>query len=524
MGSILRLLAAALLFTLPAGAAAAAPATPTVEAHVGGLTLAPDGPEKITMMWLRATDATLSEHSFTMTVDFTDIAGFAEFNMGLVVSSEFNTIGSLAGSPAESPGPCQRTDTTFTCAWDETIYRPDTISAFGLLMAEPKDGAVAGAEGKVAITTRIDGGEATTTESTVRVGVAVDVAAAEDLEVSTVAGEAANTSPAVRNAGSADVNGVVMYVASDARLLLDTSYSNCRYGDGRMACVFDDVVPAGGGRVLDQPLRLRPPADSVPGSQAQVVVQWMTKTEWEDFAPGLPEDFLDVPGVDPPLTLTEAAGAQADPESDIEPENDTGTITLTVTGTDAPDFAAIGAQVTSDPSGSATIQVGARNVGPGTLYPDLYPNNQVHTQVVLPSNVEVRSADDRCEQNGETFVCYATETMEPGYGDTFDFALQVQAGPGRAGQAAVADTLTGQAGAEAADSANNLADIVVTRADGGGSGGGLPVTGSQAAGTAAVGLAMIAIGLIAVRRHRRPVCAHAVRGTGPGRHRKGTAR
>ena len=532
MASILRVLAVVFLLVLPAGPSAAAPVEATVEPHLGSLTLAPGGPDKLTLLWMQATGTPQTSHHFAMTVDYAAVAGFADVEVllgSLSVESYRAAADDVQTSPATSSGPCtQTTATMFTCGWDGVLYKSDSLYAAGLVSAKPKSTAVTGDEGKITVTARIDDGTPATTESTVRVGEGVDLASGSDQEVSAKAGGTANTTPVVRNSGTTAVNGLVMFLDADPRLLGTSSYSNCEYGEGSVVCTFDTVLAVGQSYALSDPISLGPPAGSVPGSQAQAVVQWLTATEWQDLSESLPDDFLGEAGTGDPLELTEAVAGQDQPQSDVEPENDAGTITLTVTGGESPDLAALGARVTGTPAADLVISVGTVNLGPGTLHPDLYPNNQVAAQIRLPANVTALDVDPRCRENGTLYLCYATATMAPGDGDTYGFVVRLDASRGEAGQVQVDDLLPTVAGIRAANQENNVAPIVVTAS--GGTGGGLPITGStvrlqDVLGMAATGAAFIVVGtLLTVRRDRRPVGAHAVRSTGRGRRRKGTPR
>jgi hypothetical protein len=391
--------------------------------------------------------------------------------------------------------------------------------AVALVVAAPTESAVTGDNGKVVVTAQIDDATPSAVEATVQVGEGVDLAAGSGQEIEAEPGGSASTTPTVSNTGSIPVDGVVMFMDADPRLLGDNSYSNCQYGDGEVVCSFDTTLAAGQSYAVSEPITLTPPADSVNGSQAQAVVQWMTSTEWADWRDALPDDFLGDAGTGDPLELTPVAEGQGAPQSDVEPENDTGTITLTVAGADEPDLAALGADVTAAPS-QVAIAVGTRNLGPGTLHPDLYPNNQVAAEIRLPGNVTAIGVDSRCGDHGDSYVCYATRTMAPGDRDTFTFALRVDDRKGSAGQIEVGDVLPSIAGVRAAAQQNNVASIVIT-----GSGAGLAVTGPNALRTAVTGAAFVVVGLLlAVRPRRRPIGAHAVRVTGRGRRRKGAAR
>ena len=303
----------------------------------------------------------------------------------------------------------------------------------------------------------------------------------------------------------------------------ESSYKNCQYGTGAFVCTFDTTINAGSSYALSSPIKFTAPADSVPGSQSQAVVSWMTATEWEDLADVLPDGYLAEAGTDDPLELEESASSQSTPQSDVLPDNDTSVVTLTVTGSGVPDMAAIGTRVTGA-SSEVTIRVGTANAGPGTLHPDIYPNNRVTSLVTLPGNVKATKVDDRCEPAGTgKYLCNTSTTLAPGDQEYFGFVLKLKTSQGTAGQIEVGDVLPSITGVQAAADGNNVASIVVTGTGGSGGGGdgGLPTTGSDAVDTAVAGFGLVILGaLMTVRRSQRLVYPHAVGETGRGRRRR----
>jgi hypothetical protein len=517
MASILRVLAALFLLALPAGAASAAPAESTIEPQLGTLTIAPGSPEKLTILWLRITATPSVEHHFSLKLDFSDVASFATVEVYL---NGTDSVGA-GEAPVVPSGPCARTPTSFTCEWDETIYTSQTLSYIALLSAEPKATAVTGDSGEIVTSAQIDGGTPSTSRSTVRVGEAVDIAAGGAQEVSATAGSTASTTPVVRNTGNAPIDRSVMFVEASPELLGKSSYRNCRYGKGALVCTFDTALNAGSSYAVSSPIKLTPPADSIPGSQAQAVVSWMTATEWEDLADVLPAGYLTETGTDDPLDLEETAASQSTPQSDVQADNDTGVVTLTVTGSGAPDMAAIGTKVTGARSG-VIIRVGTANAGPGTLRPDLYPNNRVTALVTLPGNVKAAQVDPRCAAAGTgKYLCDTSTTLEPGDQEYFGFVLNLKKSHGTAGQIEVGDVLPSITGVQAAAEANNVAEITVTGTGGSGGGSGLPVTGSDAIDTAVLGFGLVILGtLLTVRRSQEFVYQQAGGESGRGRRRR----
>jgi hypothetical protein len=531
MRSILRILTVALLLAVPVAPAAAAPASPTIEPHLGTITLAPGGPEKITLLWLRITAAPQTEHRFTLTVDHSDVTDFAAVELivdpdsdtGLAAAARKSSAPASTASAGES-GPCSTTASTVSCSWHGAVHESDMLALAALVSVKPTSSAAVGDEGTIMTHARIDDREIATTESAVRVGEGVDLAAGDTQEVAAAAGGTASATPVIRNAGTTAATGVAVVVDAAPDLLGASSYSNCRYGGGTFICTFDDTLAAGGSYELTSPIRLGPPAGSVPGSVAQVLVHWLTAADLADLIEAIPDGLLGDPGTGAALGLTPLATGQAEPQSDTEPLNDAGTITLTVTGSDDPDIAAVGAEVTAGADGTATIDVGSRNIGPGTLRPDLYPNNELPSVVSLPGNVSALVVDPRCDPTGDgRYICSADTTLPPGSRLDYGFALRVDTSQGEAGQVQVANVLPSFAGVRATAQDNNVARIVVTGS--GGAGGGLPITGPGALGLAVAGLGLVAAGaLLTVVLIRRPVCAHAGGESGRGRRRKGTAR
>jgi hypothetical protein len=551
MASILRVLAALSLLALPAAPAAAAPAETTVQPFVGRITLAPGSPEKLTLLWLRVSAPETAEHHISLTLDYSGIASFATVDFALTTANSDampSATSSSGSAAADATGPCTTAGTAFTCEWDDLIYESDTKLAYaGLVSATPKDTATTGVEGELQVTAKIDDGAAASATSVVRVGEAVDLDAGDAAEVTAAAGGTTSVTPVIRNGGATTIEGAVLVFAASPQLLGATNYRNCQYGDGTVACTFDTALEQGASYRLSSPFQLRPPTDAVPGSQAPAVAQWTTASEWEDFAEVVDDDFWGESGTGGELELEPVAGSQAAaPQSDVTPLNDTTVITLTVSGSREPDLAAVGTKVTKAKS-QVTIRVGAANRGPGTLRPSLFGNNQVPALVRLPTNVTAVQVDPRCDEVAtRTYVCATTTTLRPDDREYFNFVLHVDKASGKGGQIEVADTLPTitstrsgsrlktkagtavspkagtEVGAKATGLANNVAQIVVTST--GGSGGGLPITGSAGSavvGTASAGLGLVALGsLLATRRPQRPVYAHAMREPRRGRHRK----
>ena len=549
MSRIGRAFAAVLLLTfslaLPAGPAAAA--TPALEPHLGRVTLAPGGGEKLTLLWLRVATDTEAAHHFAITVDYGDVAGFATVDLALAFSASAAAARAADATPvassSDTSGPCENTGTAVTCAWDWYFPEADLVLPIAFVSARPTSDAADGDDGTVTVTAKLDDSTTGTSTSTIRVGTAVDLAAGASDEIGAAPGTTTPVTPPVSNAGAAAVDGAALVLAGPSSLLGATSYSNCRYGDDLIMCTFDTTIGAGESYTPSQPFTLTPPADSVPGSVGEFAAQWLTGAEYEDYVDIFPDDtdeYLGTPGTGEPLELTASTGTQsAPPQSDVNSQNDAATYTMTVSGSETPDLAAIGATHSAAVGSEIPIEVGMGNRGPGTLHPELYENNQMTAEVRLPANVTAIDIDTRCDEAGSdglTYTCTLSRALAPGDQDVFGFSVQLVSRDGEAGTVEVADTLAstststttstgasaGKVGVRAANAANNTARIVLTAS---GSGAGLPITGPHVAGIGATGIALIVIGLLlSVRRGRRPVGAHARGKWGRYGRRKGSAR
>jgi hypothetical protein len=497
---ILRGLVVVLLILLPEPAAGA-PGAPTLEARLGQITVAPGGPVKTTLLWLQPSAVAGTTRHFTLMLDFGPVAAFAEVEVGFSAIS----VREIRTSSAEPDGPCGRTTTTVVCTWDGVVYANEGLYPVGYVTARPKAAARTGDSGEIAVTGRVDAGPATTTTSALRVGAAVDLAAVAGIEVTARPGATATAAPMVRNTGKVATGGAVMLLDADPRLVSASSHRNCRYSPGTTICLFDTPLAPGRRYAVSEPLRLHPPADSVPGSRAHVYVQWMTPTEWSDWTGLFPETFFGRPGTGPPLALTMAATALEAPQADVRPENDSAPITLTVAGAGHPDLAAIGARLSATVGEDVAITVGLRNLGPGTLHPDLYANNQVSARIELPGAVTATEDLPECggTWDGEKMLdysCAITVVLPPGRQAGFTIPARVGRSRDRTGRVEVVDVLPAAAGQRATGQRNNVAPIVIEVA-----GADLPITGPGPVGLGGAGLALIAIGLLAVRRLRNSI-------------------
>lgn len=527
MSMISRLLTGVLLAIVPTVPAGAAPPAPAAEPRLGRLTLGPGGPEKLTLLWVRPEHVTpATEHRVRLTVDASAVTRFADVDLALIDHSVAITADE-ARSSGPGPGPCRRSAGTFSCDWTATFFQEGSLEPVAVLVARPRSAAATGDQGEIVVTTRLGDGPARTGTSAVRIGQGVDLAAGEPIEVRAAPGRTVTATPTVR-VGAAGVDGVVLVLDADQRLLGRSSHRNCRYYGTAVVCTFATALQPGRSYAVTTPFVLRPPADAVPGSEAPLRHQWLTAADWADWRASIPDDDLGAPGTGDELALVEVTAAQSDPQVDVQPLNDSSVITLTVAGAGRVDLAAVGSRHTAAVGSAVVLTAGVRNRGPGTLRPDLFPNNAVAATVRLPRNVRPTDADSLCGRAwdvGEVveYHCELRGTLAPGHQATFGFPVETVDDCGTAGSVEVADRLPGVAFGRATGRGDDVAAITVRVP--GARCGALPITGPAARGLALAGSVLIAVGLVlAVRRVRRPVCEHAERETRPPTTAEGTMR
>lgn len=529
MSRIWRAFAAVLLLTLTLvlPAAPAAAAVSQLATHLGGLTLAPGGGQKLTLLWLRVASDSEAQHHFAVSLDYSKVAGFASVDLalafdasaaaarsaGLTQTSGLARSSPATTSPSTTSDACAHSGTVISCAWDWYFPKTDLVLPIAYVVATPTDDATDGDEGTVTVAAKIDDDTTAGGDATIQVGTPVDLAAGAGQEIPAAPGANATISPSVSNPGTTAVDGAVL-VMDASSLLGTTSYSNCRYGDDLVTCTFDDTIAAGSTYTLAQPFTLTPPADSIAGSVNETVTQWLTGSEYDDYLglyPDTTDEYVGKAGTGAALELTEStsAAAQDAPQSDINSENDAAVYQLTVSGSGTPDLAAVGAKRQAAKIGDEVdIEVGLRNKSSGTLHPELYANNAVTALVQLPANTSALAADSRCAEHwydGDRveYLCTLGRSLAGGSDAAFAFALLVEKRRGTAGTVTVSDALS----TTAASSTDNTAKITITAA---GSDAGLPITGPDAVKTAFTGLALVVVGLLlTVRPPRRRVGAHA---------------
>ncbi|HET6482875.1 MAG TPA: hypothetical protein VFG35_22960 [Actinoplanes sp.] len=492
------------LALLPVSPALAAPTSAVAEPHVQPVTLTPGGPEKNTLIWVRTRNVEPGTRArVEVTVDLGGATGFADVRVGPGFLSTKPTSAKLDGLVVDEPDTataCLRTGEKILCSWTATLSAATSFEYPALLSVVPKKTAKIGDTAGVTMSAKLGEGAASTGTTVFRVGEGVDLAAGADRVLRAAPGRPIKFTPAVRNAGATTIDGAVLILPADPRLLGPSSYRNCRYDFG-LICTFDNALQPGLRYALAKPITLRAPADAVPGSAVRMVDQWMTKAEWAETE----QTEYGTPGTGAPLTLDVVVPSLDDkPQVDVLPENNYTATTFTVTGKRRPALAAAGVRRTAAIGGSFVLSPGLANFGPGTLRPDMFPNNRLGVTVLLPANVTVHSEPENCFP-GEDDVRYCLLGREVGAGQraTFPFQVTVADNCGDSGRIEFADRLPDQDGVVAKGRENAQLSVNVPGATCAATV--LPITGPGAGGVALIGVLLVALGLALALVHRRSV-------------------
>ncbi|GLY07218.1 hypothetical protein Acsp01_75970 [Actinoplanes sp. NBRC 101535] len=199
----------------------------------------------------------------------------------------------------------------------------------------------------------------------------------------------------------------------------------------------------------------------VTGSILTATTVWTTAAEWSDMTSVFDGGTPAVPGTGPELTLTELTGAAAEPQADLDQENNHALLDMAIGGGPATDLAVLGARGSAPVGGRLTLRVTLVNHGPRRIRPDLYLNNMVTLEVRPPGNTEIVGSD--CLPIRERMLwCYPSKPLAAGASQTFAVRLKVTKGSPTPGRVRFGAQMSGYARPVDPDRANDSAEIVVT--------------------------------------------------------------
>jgi LPXTG-motif cell wall-anchored protein len=418
---------------------------------------------------------------------------------------------------------CPAVGTLITCTLDGPVLFAGQGSMRALLAVQVtgKAGATEGADGRLNIAVLTGGrtpeaippvtSSPDPTGTDVTIGEGVDLAGFNNTQASEVAaGAAVDTGLKVANTGTKTAHGVVLVLLGwDPSLVEARGFRNCSYGV-LTTCTFDDDLAPGTTYELSSPMRLKIPADAAAGSRARVFGSWYEKPDFVNLFIGIsgdgPSGLPSTDGTGPEVHLRPVAKPAVTPGKDAEPDNNVLLNEVTVTGGEKPDEAAVGATVTGAVGEKVAAKVGFVNNGPGTLYHWTFGNTDVVTEVKVPAGLTVIKADKFCLPVAvDDYVCFtsgkytaAKPSTKAKASTVYDFTFKVKSASTAGTVVINGDELSGRYELDRS-AGDDTAALKVEL----GEGGGLPVTGSNAAVIGGAGVLLAAAGVFGVVLFRR---------------------
>ncbi|MEU4423772.1 hypothetical protein AB0F81_24340 [Actinoplanes sp. NPDC024001] len=413
-----------------------------------------------------------------------------------------------------------------TCKADAviTVGPNGLIGRFRAAVKAAADAEV-GTVGEIKATLRAEGRSPVVHTAKVEVAETVNLAAGKPGSVSVAPGADFTAPLEVRNTGPTTIKGAAVNIFGDDAMLATVRHANCRYrSDGRpFGCVFDQELKPGVTYRVGLGLRLA--ADAYAPSEILTDYRWLTRDDyddeaqrWDDLGHPLPGEF----GTGPRLRLEEVATTAAKAkQTDPDDSDDQQSITVTVTGKQGFDLAAIGAKATGKAGAEVDVTVSVQNKGPATRYDSHLRVPGIVGVVTLPPGTEVVKKERSCVPAGDTYRCQAAGLLRAGEMTRWTFTLKItKVVPDATGSIEANPTVP-----DGYDDANNSAPIVLNAASGedtddeaggeaggdeaggagdnGEDGGTLPITGPGGAVLGVAGAALVAAGLLGFAAARR---------------------
>ncbi|MET8151367.1 hypothetical protein ACIBSW_25475 [Actinoplanes sp. NPDC049668] len=358
-----------------------------------------------------------------------------------------------------------------------------------------------------------------TTITVVRAAQGVDLEVADIDDVSLAPGKSAPIPLAVRNNGNKAVEGFVVAFPGDRYLSFPNSYRNC-VDEQELAgviCFFEQALAPGDVLTFDEskPMNVKVAANAA-GPADYLAGVFAFDVDRPDSAVAAARKSAAKRSGDR-LVLVPARSAKAVTvyESDLNDWDNVTSFLVKVSANPA-DLVAIGGTFTGEIGDTRTIKVGVRNDGPADSVEPV-PGGYLSTSVTIPSGLKLTKVDRNCvpsadgepdwdqwgKISGHYYACVPRQGLAKGAEARFSFTAKIENGRNEDG-----GVLSVNGGAQDPKTANNTAfiDVSVT-GSGGGSGGGLPVTGAPAGLLAGGGALLLIGGVIAfvLARRRRIV-------------------
>jgi hypothetical protein len=408
----------------------------------------------------------------------------------------------------------------------ETELGPDPQGGSFDPFLKASGSAVAGETGTIKATFTADGATEAVAEATVKVADDVDLAAGESSEISAKPGAAFDAVLEVTNTTTKVAHGAGVRAYTDYPFQAAEKFANCVYdGDRLVGCVFEQDLEAGTAYEVVVPYRLR--EDSMAPGSVGGEFEWLTADDYNDKVKALSSGVA-VAGAGSELKLRPVVSAKRAPETDGNPENNWQNVTVTASGKQGADVAAIGAKVRGEVGDVVDAKIGLRNNGPATIDRNRSGESASVVMLTIPVGTKVATVPDGCqvaewgktEPNAVQYICETGFLLKAGETKTWTFGLRIEK---------VHVDATGAVETNPAcecswfnkdiDGSNDLAKLIVNPSDeeepgeepgtgggGGGAGdGGLPITGPQGTAIALTGALLVVAGVLGflVARRRR---------------------
>lgn len=496
--------ALAAVTAVPGAAGAAAKAAPRL--GLFDVVLPQDFDAKRTWIWTRFVPGSAPPvpvpEGARLTIDLADLAGVA------------------TATPRDGGWSCRASGATLTCAW--TGY---FMQGMNLDLA-PAPGASEGDSGQVRVKFDVPGRGSATGSMTVKIATVVDLAdASGEVRVTGAPGDDVTSPVRVRNLGPVAADGAVAFLTRPYRVRFTERFSNCDYSPsfyGRAefaACRFDAVVPPGATYEVSPAPPMRITADASAG-EALASILWFTPADWAVARQGYEAGGqVFTPGTGPELRLIEVAGQRAGSQTDVDMTNNWGSVSVEVTGSKTADVAAVPATITGRVGESVTMRLGNHNFGPVSV-DHSWPQDEpaVFLQVKVPTGVTVTATRSNCwatkpnppdahfVPGAAEYVCGDGSVHPAGETIWFEMTFRIDRKvAGAEGRLAITGFPDAPALPNDPNRSNNTAllKVRVLGDDGGGSAGGLPVTGAGTGAIALAGAALLLAGTLVLLVTRR---------------------
>ncbi|GIF65236.1 hypothetical protein Ais01nite_32710 [Asanoa ishikariensis] len=417
----------------------------------------------------------------------------------VVVSYDFSALAGLVEVVAPAGASCSLTDPTIlACTRDQLRLGSAPLAGQFDVVVRAVDGAGLG-DGPLQLGVRAAGLPFVSATSWVKVGTGVDLVAGPSTELTRRPGEPFTLPLTVEVAGPTAVERPSVYFTETHAFRATRKFNNCLYVLDRLRnCWFEGTFTPGASYSAVWPFLLG--ADTAAPGTKRTEATWLTAAEAADY-----ESFLaghgysgGEPGTDGELVLTGELGLRPADQADIEPSNNRSTLSVTVTGRNDADLAAVGAAVRGAAGELRSVTVGVRNDGPATA--ERSGGDVAVVEVTIPPGTTATAVPPDCAPltdpeapglaGATAYRCRPGSLVQPAFTVGFVFELRVD-------RANPADGAVRLIGADDPDATNDRAAITVNRAvppaD-----GPLPITGAPAGTLAALGALLVVVGMITI--------------------------